>query len=118
MEDTATYIEKSARQRATQALLKAPLMYFRSHMTGNIHGRLNRNLEGTSRLIKLIFMDFAPAVASGIAAIIVIFVKLPVTVACIVILVIPLGTFIRHPGGTDEYKGGHGWHYGGTAWRY
>lgn len=36
-------------------------------------------------------MDFAPAVASGIAAIIVIFVKLPVTVACIVI---PLGTFI------------------------
>ena len=94
VEDTATYIEKSARQRAIQALLKAPLMYFRSHMTGNIHGRLNRNLEGTSRLIKLIFMDFAPAVASGIAAIIVIFVKLPVTVACIVILVIPLGTFI------------------------
>ena len=42
----------------------------------------------------MIFMDFAPAVASGIAAIIVIFVKLPVTVACIVILVIPLGTFI------------------------
>ena len=83
VEDTATYIEKSARQKATQALLKAPLMYFRSHMTGNIHGRLNRNLEGTSRLV-----------ASGIAAIIVIFVKLPVTVACIVILVIPLGTFI------------------------
>lgn len=94
VEDTATYIEKSARQKATEALLKAPLSYFRSHMTGNIHGRLNRNLEGTTRMIKLIFMDFAPAVTSAIAAIIVIFVKLPVIVACIIILVIPFGTFI------------------------
>lgn len=94
VEDTATYIEKSARQKATEALLKAPLSYFRSHMTGNIHGRLNRNLEGTTRMIKLIFMDFAPAVTSAIAAIIVIFVKLPIIVACIIILVIPFGTFI------------------------
>lgn len=94
VEDTATYIEKCARQKATDALLRAPLSYFRSHMTGNIHGRLNRNLEGTSKLIKLIFMDFAPAVASGIAAVVVIFAKLPLPVALIVILVIPMGTLI------------------------
>ena len=42
-------------------------------MTGNIHGRLNRSIEGTTKLVKLIFMDFAPAVATGIAAVFVIF---------------------------------------------
>lgn len=94
VEDTATYVEKCARQRATEALLHAPLVYFRQHMTGNIHGRLNRSLEGTSKLIKLIFMDFAPAVASSVAAIVVIFSQLPLPVAFAVILVIPVGTFI------------------------
>lgn len=94
VEDTATQAEKSARGRATDPLLHAPLSYFRSHMTGNIHGRLNRSLEGTVKLIKLLFMDFAPAVTTGIAAIVTIFVQLPAPVAALVILVIPVGTFI------------------------
>ena len=63
-------------------------------MTGNIHGRLNRSLEGTVKLIKLLFMDFAPAVTTGVAAVVTIFLQLPVLVACLVILVIPIGTFI------------------------
>lgn len=94
VEDAATYVEKCARQKAVEALLKAPLEYFRVHMTGNIHGRLNRNLEGTSKLVKLVFMDFAPAVTSAIAAIVVIFAKLPLPVSFAVILVIPMGTAI------------------------
>lgn len=94
VEDTATQTEKNARQKAATSLLFAPLSYFRSHMTGNIHGRLNRDLEGTVKLIKLLFMDFAPAVATGLAAIITIFLQLPAVVVCLVILVIPIGTFI------------------------
>ncbi len=94
VEDTATQAEKTARQKAAASLLKAPLSYFRGHMTGNIHGRLNRSLEGTVRLIKLMFMDFAPAVTTGLAAIVTIFWRLPIPVACLVILVIPVGTFL------------------------
>ena len=94
VEDTATQAEKNARQRAAESLLLAPLSYFRNHMTGNIHGRLNRSLEGTVKLIKLIFMDFAPAVTTGIAAVVTIFFQLPPLVACLVVLVIPVGTFI------------------------
>ena len=94
VEDTATQAEKNARQKATMSLLEAPLSYFRNHMTGNIHGRLNRSLEGTVKLIKLLFMDFAPAVTTALAAIVTIFLQLPVSVACLVILVIPIGTFI------------------------
>ena len=94
VEDAATQAEKRARQRAADSLLLAPMSYFRSHMTGNIHGRLNRSLEGTVKLIKLLFMDFAPAVSAGLAAVVTIFLQLPVSVACLVILVIPAGTAI------------------------
>ena len=57
-------------------------------------GHLNRSLEGTVKLIKLVFMDFAPAVATGIAAIVMIFMQLPAQVALVIILVIPIGTAI------------------------
>lgn len=46
------------------------------------------------KLIKLVFMDFAPAVATGIAAIAMIFIQLPAQVALVIILVIPIGTAI------------------------
>lgn len=94
VEDTATHIEKTARQKAATSLLKAPLSYFRAHMTGNIHGRLNRSLEGVSKLVKLVFMDFAPSLAAGIASIVVLFIKLPPIVAVVSVLVIPIGTAI------------------------
>ena len=77
IEDTCTRYEKNARSQAVSSLLHAPLSYFKENMTCNIHGKLNRSLEGTIRLLKLLFMDFAPAVFSGIAAIVVIFSKLP-----------------------------------------
>ena len=94
VESIATKVELRARTKASESLLMAPLSYFRKHMTGNIHGRLNRSIEGVTKLVKLIFMDFAPAVATGIAAIVVIFNQLPVLVALLIIAVIPVGLVI------------------------
>lgn len=94
VEDTATRTEKKARGMVINSLLKAPLSYFRENMTGNIHGRMNRCLEGTIKLEKLLFMDFAPAIFNGIAAIITIFVTLPVILALPMMLVIPIGVLI------------------------
>ncbi len=94
VEDTATRTEKKARGMVITSLLKAPLSYFKENMTGNIHGRLNRCLEGTIKLEKLLFMDFAPAIFNGIAAIITIFITLPVVLALPMMLVIPIGVFI------------------------
>ncbi len=94
VEDTCTRCEKNARAEAVSALLHAPLSYFKEHMTGNIHGRLNRSLEGTIKLLKLLFMDFAPAIFSGLAAIIVIFSKLPLFLSVLMLFVIPIGVFI------------------------
>ena len=94
VEDTATRTEKKARGMVIKSLLMAPLSYFRKNMTGNIHGRLNRCLDGTIKLEKLLFMDFAPAKFNAIAAIITIFLTLPITLAMPMLLVIPIGVFI------------------------
>ena len=94
VEDTATRTEKKARGMVIKSLLMAPLSYFRKNMTGNIHGRLNRCLDGTIKLEKLLFMDFAPAIFNAIAAIITIFLTLPMTLAMPMLLVIPIGVFI------------------------
>lgn len=91
VEDTATQTEKKARGIVISSLLKASLNYFKTNMTGNIHGRLNRCLEGTVKLEKLIFMDFAPAIFNSIGAIVVIFMTLPVYLALLTLLVIPIG---------------------------
>lgn len=94
VEDTATRTEKKARGMVIKSLLMAPLSYFRKNMTGNIHGRLNRCLDGTIKLEKLLFMDFAPAIFNAIAAIITIFLTLPITLAMPMLLVIPIGVLI------------------------
>ncbi len=94
VEDTATRTEKKARGMVIKSLLMAPLSYFRKNMIGNIHGRLNRCLDGTIKLEKLLFMDFAPAIFNAIAAIITIFLTLPITLAMPMLLVIPIGVFI------------------------
>lgn len=90
VEDTATKTEKRARGLVITSLLKAPLSFFKENMTGNIHGRLNRCLEGTIKLEKLIFMDFAPAIFNSAAAIFVIFTTLPAVLALPMLLVIPI----------------------------
>ena len=94
VEDTATRTEKKARGMVIKSLLMAPLSYFRKNMTGNIHGRMNRCLDGTIKLEKLLFMDFAPAIFNSIAAIITIFLTLPITLALPMLLVIPIGVII------------------------
>ena len=94
VEDTATSTEKKARGMIIKSLLMAPLSYFRKNMTGNIHGRINRCLDGTIKLEKLLFMDFAPAIFNSIAAIITIFLTLPSILALPMLLVIPIGVFI------------------------
>lgn len=94
VEDVATRTEKKARVMVIKSLLMAPLSYFRKNMIGNIHGRMNRCLDGTIKLEKLLFMDFAPAIFNSVAAIITIFLTLPITLALPMLMVIPIGVTI------------------------
>ena len=94
VEDTVTKTQQKARNLVLVALLKAPLRFFQENMTGNIHGRLNRCLEGTIQFEKLVFMDLAPALFNSIAAVIVILTTLPFVLAVPMLLVIPIGMAI------------------------
>lgn len=95
VEDVATKTEKKARGMVLKSLLMAPLSYFRANMTGNIHGKLNRSLDGTVKLEKLLFMDFVPAVFNSIAAIIAICTTdQPIYLTLLMMLVIPIGVFL------------------------
>lgn len=94
VEDVATKTEKKARGLVIASLLQAPLAFFKENMTGNIHGRLNRCLEGTVKLEKLLFMDFAPAVFNSVAAVAVILTTLPAGLAPPMLLVVPIGIAI------------------------
>lgn len=94
VEDIATKTEKKARGIVINSLLMAPLSYFRKNMTGNIHGRMNRCLDGTIKLEKLLFMDFAPAIFNSIASVVTIFMTLPLTLAMPMLLVVPIGTIL------------------------
>ena len=58
VEDTATRTEKQTRGMVISSLLMAPLSYFRENMTGNIHGRMNRCLDGTVKLEKIVIYGF------------------------------------------------------------
>ena len=60
VEGVATKVELRARMKASNALMVAPLSSSREHMTGNIHGRPNRSIEGVSKLVKLVSMGKLP----------------------------------------------------------
>lgn len=94
VEDTVTKTQQKARSLVLVSLLKAPLRFFQENMTGNIHGRLNRCLEGTIQFEKLVFMDLAPAIFNSIAAVIVILTTLPFVLALPMLMVIPIGMAI------------------------
>ena len=93
VEDAATQAEKRARQRRRTPFFWRPCLFSQPY-DRKYPRKAEPELEGTVKLIKLLFMDFAPAVSTGLAAVVTIFLQLPVSVACLVILVIPAGTAI------------------------
>ena len=94
VENVVTSVEVLARKKVTRSLLLANLDYFNQNMTGRIYSKINHSLDGVLSLLKLLFMDFVPSILTSIAAIVLIFVKLPFVLACVTIMVIPIGIFI------------------------
>lgn len=68
VENACTRSEKAVRVAAVRHLLQLDLAYFRSQMTGALHGRLSRSIEGLVRLVKLLFLDFGPTAFVALSA--------------------------------------------------
>ena len=86
--------QKKGKRSGYSIFADGAVIILQKNMTGNIHGRLNRCLDGTIKLEKLLFMDFAPAVFNSMASVVTIFMTLPFALAVPMMLVIPLGTIL------------------------
>lgn len=93
VETVATSYERDLRTRAYKHILMQDLSYIKQGQVGGVYGRVNRGIEGSTRLVKLLFMDFFPTVALAISAIVVAFAK-DWHLALVMFLVIPTGLFL------------------------
>lgn len=93
VENTATRILKEITVRSVHHLLRLDLQFFSEHLTGSLHGRLNRSLEGFVKMLKLSFLDFFPSAFVAVFALGIAFVKAPL-LGLVMLLVVPIGFII------------------------
>jgi ATP-binding cassette, subfamily B, bacterial len=68
VENTCTRIDKHLSVRVVAHLLKVDLARFTHTKVGALHGRIFRSVEGSMRLVRLSFLDFLPAITTGLFA--------------------------------------------------
>lgn len=94
VENVATVTDKEQTVSVIDRLLKTDISNFLyQQQIGTLHGRIFRSVQGLVRLIKLMFLDFAPLFFSAIAAIAIALTQKPL-IASVMILVIPAGLYI------------------------
>lgn len=93
IENVATQTDKKQTVNVISHLLKTDISYLSQSQIGSLNGRIFRSVQGLIRLIKLSFLEFAPALFSAIAAIIIALSRKPL-LASVMILVIPTGLYI------------------------
>lgn len=69
VETVATGYERDTRTAALAHVLHLPARYFTDKQSGAVYSRTSRGIEGSTKLLKLSFMDFLPTVALAIAAV-------------------------------------------------
>ena len=77
VESTCTRIEKHLSVRMVSHLLHIELSCLTHEKVGTLHGRIFRSIDGYMRLLRLSFLDFFPAVLTGLFALTAALVKQP-----------------------------------------
>ncbi len=90
---TTTQLEKDTVCSLVTHLLKLDLGTLSGERVGALHGRIGRSVDGFVRFVKLGFMDFVPALLTGLFALIAALTLQPM-LAVAMALVIPLALFI------------------------
>ena len=93
VETTATAYERDARIDSLEKSFLLPLSYYRVREVGAVNERISRGVEGSTKLLKLAFMDLFPAIILAAAAVAISF-QGGVIVGIAAILVIPVGLWI------------------------
>jgi len=70
VEATCTRIDKFMSVRVVSHLMQVDLSRFTHEKIGSLHGRIFRSVDGFMRLLRLAFLDFFPAVMTGVFALV------------------------------------------------
>jgi ATP-binding cassette subfamily B protein len=70
VENTCTRIDRDMTVRVVGHLLKVNLGHLTHEKVGALHGRISRSVEGFVRFLRLFFLDFFPAILTGVFALI------------------------------------------------
>lgn len=69
IESTATKAQKELIIKTSERLIKLDLEWISAQRSGGLNGRIQRSVEGSIKLLKLICMDFAPNILQMILAV-------------------------------------------------
>jgi ATP-binding cassette subfamily B protein len=93
VESTCTRIDKFMGVRTVSHLMQADLSRLTHEKLGALHGRIFRSVEGFMRLLRLAFLDFFPALLTGVFAIVAALTKQP-WMGVVMIGVIPVSLML------------------------
>src|SRR5262249_53959738 len=93
VENTCTRVDRDMMVRVVTHLLKVSLAEFTHEKVGSLHGRLSRSVNGFVRFLRLFFLDFFPAILTGLFALVATVSKEP-TLGLVMVCVIPASVFL------------------------
>jgi ATP-binding cassette subfamily B protein len=93
VENSCTRINREMQVRLVSHLMKTDLAGLTQEKVGALHGRIFRSVDGLVRFLRLMFLDFLPAIFTGVLALITAVTKQPF-LGLIMVGVIPLAVFL------------------------
>jgi ATP-binding cassette subfamily B protein len=93
VENTCTRINRDMQVRLVSHLMKTDIGSLTQEKVGALHGRIFRSVDGLVRFLRLMFLDFLPAIFTGLLALIAAVTKDP-RLGLIMVGVIPLAVFL------------------------
>lgn len=93
VENSCTRINRSMLVTLVGHVMKADLPLLTQEKVGALHGKLFRSVDGLVRLLRLMFLDFLPAISTGVIALATAIGKQPV-LGLVMVGVVPMAVYL------------------------
>jgi ATP-binding cassette subfamily B protein len=93
VDNACTRISRDMSVKLMAHVMKMDLSTFSQTKVGALHGRIYRSIEGLVRFLRLLFLDFIPAILTGLFALTAAVTKLPL-LGLVMVGVIPTAVFL------------------------
>ena len=93
VENSCTRINRDMQVKLVSHLIKTDLSSLTQEKVGTLHGKIFRSVDGLVRFLRLMFLDFLPAILTGAAALITAVSKQPL-LGLVMVGVVPLAVFL------------------------